>query len=135
MPLGFGGTYRGQVPPSVPHLTACSGRCTPPGTPGEVICQGGGILISHFHYGSFYSCPTYSLFSFWLCWLLCRLFSSCGKQGLLSCCGARALEFLGFSSCGTPSVVAGLISLQYVGSSRIRDQTRVVCIGSWILYN
>ena len=30
---------------------------------------------------------------FWLCWVifaLCRLFSSCSKQGLLSGCGARA---------------------------------------------
>ena len=33
----------------------------------------------------------------WLCWA----FSSCSERGLLSSCGAWALEHAGFSSCGT----------------------------------
>ena len=32
--------------------------------------------------------------------LLCRLFSSCGKQGLLSSCGVQASHCSGFSCCG-----------------------------------
>ena len=39
--------------PSAPHPTACSGRCAPSGKLGDVICQGDGILILRFHYGSF----------------------------------------------------------------------------------
>ena len=34
------------------------------------------------------------------------------------------------SSCGAP----GLVAPQHVGSSWIRDRTRVSCIGMWILY-
>ena len=53
--------------------------------------------------------------------LLHRLFSSCGEQGLLcncrawashpsgfSCCGARALGCMGFSSCGSQILEHGL---------------------------
>ena len=53
-----------------------------------------------------------------LCCLLHGLFSSCGERGLLSSCGA-----------------SGLVALQHVGSSQIRDQTHVFCIGRWILYH
>ena len=32
-------------------------------------------------------------------------------------------------------LVAGLVASQHVGSSQIRDQTHVSCIGRWILYH
>lgn len=51
-------------------------------------------------------------FHFWLCWVLCGLFSSCGTLGLRSSCGERAShagllllstgsQRAGYSSCGT----------------------------------
>ena len=75
--------------------------------------------------------------------------------GLLSCCGAGAsqstlplLRSIGARACGLqelrlpgPRAQAqwlwhmGLIALQHVGSSRIRDQTHVSCIGRQILYH
>ena len=66
----------------------------------------------------------------------------------LSSCGARALQSAGFSSCGTWAQQlllvgsrawaqqlwrTGLVAPRYVGSSWIRDQTSVPCIGRWIL--
>ena len=53
-------------------------------------------------------------------------FSSCSKQGLLSCWNLQALE-LRLSSCGMQA------ELLHVGSSQTRDQTRVPCIGRQIL--
>ena len=65
-------------------------------------------------------------------------------------CVARPLGHGGFSSCGTwvqslwfPSSRAqaqelwctGLVAPWHVGSSWIRDQTLVSCIGRWILYH
>ena len=43
----------------------------------------------------------YFLKKFWPCesWLLCRLFSSCDKQGLFSNCGKWASHGSGFSFC------------------------------------
>ena len=46
-----------------------------------------------------------------------------------SCCRARALESLGFSSLWC----MGLVALQHVGPSRTRDWTHVSCTGRWIL--
>ena len=57
-------------------------------------------------------------------------FSSCSKQGLLSCCNLQALE-LRLSSCGMQAEL--LHGMWYVGSSQTRDQTRVPCIGRQIL--
>ena len=87
-------------------------------------------------------------------WLPHRLFSSCGDQGLLSSCNvqpshcgglsclrAQALRHAGFSSCGSQAPEQSrqlwcidLVAPGHVGSSRIRDQTRVSCIGRQILY-
>ena len=75
-------------------------------------------------------------------------FSSCGEQGLLSsfgarashcsgfsCCRAQALGHRDFSSCGPWVLERGLgsygtwalLASWHVGSSRIRDQTCVLC--------
>ena len=84
-----------------------------------------------------------------------RAFSSCGKQGLLfiapcglliavaSHCRAWALGVQasvvvarGLSSCGSWALepqLAGLLSLQHVGSSRTKARTRVPFIGRQIL--
>ena len=76
------------------------------------------------------------------------LFSRCGEQashwGGFSC-GARALGCMGFSTCcvwaprlwsaGSVVVAHGLCCSVAVGSSRIRDQTCVSCIGRRILYH
>ena len=83
--------------------------------------------------------------------LLCGLFSSCSKQGLVSscglqtshcsgfsCCGAQALGRTNFSSCGTGAQElwpTALDALWHVGSSQIRDQTHDSCIGRRILYH
>ena len=89
--------------------------------------------------------------------LRCRLFSGCGERGLLSSCGVQASPCGGFSGCGawTPGCSGvsscssqalkhrqaqqlccmGLAALHYVGSSWVRDQTRVSCIGRQILYH
>ena len=78
--------------------------------------------------------------------LCCSVWSShCSGS---SCCGAQALGHMGFdsctwgyssyslwapeyglSSCGTQVIVV----LWHVGSSWSRDQTRVPCIGRWVL--
>lgn len=55
--------------------------------------------------------------------LLLRLFSSCGNQRLLSCCGAQAKQ----------SWCTSLVSPWHVESSQTRDQTWVPCIRRWIL--
>ena len=70
--------------------------------------------------------------------LLCGLFSSYGKRGLLSSCGARASHYGGFSCCGAQAQELWhtcLVVLQYVGSSQTRDQTHISCIGRQILYH
>ena len=71
--------------------------------------------------------------------LLSWLFSSCGKQGLLSSCDAWASRCGGFSCCralGCSESVAVVHRVSCsVGSSQIRDQTCVSCIGRRILYH
>ena len=89
--------------------------------------------------------------------LRCRLFSGCGERGLLSSCGVQASPCGGFSGCGawTPGCSGvsscssqalkhrqaqqlccmGLAALHYVGSSWVRDQTRVSCIGRWNFFS
>ena len=65
--------------------------------------------------------------------LLHGLFSSCSKQRLLFGCSALALGCAGFMSCSswglqnTGSIVwcMGLVALQHVESSQIRDRTHV----------
>ena len=72
--------------------------------------------------------------------------SHCGD---FSCFRARALEYEGFSSYGTcapqlrlldsraqsqQSRHTGLVALQSVGSSQVRNQTCVSCIDRWILH-
>ena len=60
-----------------------------------------------------------------------------------SLCRAWALGPAGFSSCGFRALEhrglwlwhRSLVALWHVGSSRIRDQTRVFCIGTLILYH
>ena len=89
--------------------------------------------------------------------LLCRLFSSCGKRGLLSSCGAWALiaglpslrssgsRCTGFSSHDTwaeswllgsraQTQLLRLLGSAYGRSSLIRDQTCVSYVDRWILY-
>ena len=77
-----------------------------------------------------------------------RAFSSWGKWGLLSSCGAQAsycssfsccraqpLGRAGFSSCGTQAQwlsYMGLAAPRHVGSSQTRDQTGVPCTARWI---
>ena len=57
----------------------------------------------------------FHLFIYWLCWVfaaVCGHFSGCGKQGLLSSCGARTSHCSGFSlqstgcRCNDPVVAA-----------------------------
>ena len=84
--------------------------------------------------------------------LLCGLFSSCGKQGLLSSCGVWASHCSGFSCCAAwahglqqlqpPGSRAtqkwwhtGLAALWHVGSSWTRDQTHVSCTGRQNLHH
>ena len=91
--------------------------------------------------------------------MLCGLFCSCSEQGLLSSWGARASHCGGFSCCGAQALgPAGLSSWRHVssvveehglkstgsvvvvhrlsvGSSWIRDRTRVSCVGKWILFH
>ena len=103
-------------------------------------------------------------FFFWLCWVFTAVqtFSSCGEQGLLSNCGGRASHYGGFSLQSTGSVGRGfsscsmwantygsqlentgstavvhtsLVAPQHVGSSQIRDETHVSCVGWRILYH
>ena len=76
---------------------------------------------------------------FWLCWIsitalgLCLVAASraCSHTGTeaphsggFSCCGAWAL-----STWASAVVTHGLVALQHVGFSRIRDGTCVTCIG------
>ena len=67
-----------------------------------------------------------------------QAFLSSQQAGLLSSCGMRALERVGFSSCRKQAQYLwcmGLVAPQHVGSSRIRGQTHVSWIGRWILYH
>ena len=103
------------------------------------------------------------IYVIWLCWVFAAapVFLYCSKWGLLSSCGAVGLSLLwllllqsmdsralrlqqmqregsgvvvpGLQSTGP--VVVGLVALQHVGSSQIRDQTQVSFIGRWILYH
>ena len=100
---------------------------------------------------------------FWLHWVfvaVCRLFSSCSEQELLSSWGAKASHCGGFSCCraGTlgqaDSVVVecmlsscsswapklrlnsyntGLVAPRLVGFPWTRDRTLISCIGRWLL--
>ena len=92
-------------------------------------------------------------FFFWLCWVFVAvhrlsLVVASGGYSLLHCMGfsLRWLVLLqsigsrcaGFSSCGMQAQLwllwpSGLVAPQHVGSSRTRGQTRVPCIGRWIL--
>ena len=82
--------------------------------------------------------------------LLHRLFSSCGKRGLLSNGYAWVSYFGGFSCCGhgiysmqtSAVVVPGLLSTGsvvevqgHVGSCLIRDHIHVSCVSRHILYH
>ena len=75
---------------------------------------------------------------FWLCWIFvaARSLSSCGKQGLLSICGAW---FLFLRSTGSRvlglqrSWCTGLAALWHAGSSQILGQICVSCVGRRIL--
>ena len=113
---------------------------------------------------SFFTCNfIYFIFGCARSFLLHGLFSSCGERGLLcncsvqashssrfSCCGAWTLGCMGFSSCRVWAQQlrlsdsgaraqqlwhAGFIALQKGGSTWIRDQTCVSCIGRRILYH
>ena len=79
--------------------------------------------------------------------LVAMLASHCGG---FSFCRARALGHSGWSSCGTGTQhlwlpgsgeqaqrlrPMGLVALQHVGSSRIRDWPHVSCTDRWILYD
>ena len=99
---------------------------------------------------------------FWLCWMFIavRAFSLMARGGYssgsvqashcsgFSCCGAQTLGHTGFRSCNTWAQQLWLtgsraqaqqfwctvsVALQHVGSSWIRDQTRVSCLGRQIL--
>ena len=66
-------------------------------------------------------------------WLLCGLFSSCGKRELLSCCGAQAccgfsLQTAGSRHVGSVVVMHGLRCSRLEGSSWTRDLTCVSCM-------
>ena len=82
--------------------------------------------------------------------LLCRLFSSCGKQGFLfaalqkfSACRAQVLGCSCFRSCSSQAPKhrlssdggMGLAPPLHVGSAWIGAQTHVSCLGRWILYH
>ena len=72
------------------------------------------------------------------CWLLGRFFSCCGKQGLLSGSSTRACHCSGLSCCRAQALELGLLGLivpRLVGSSQIRNQTCVSCVGRQILYH
>ena len=88
-------------------------------------------------------------------WHVGSVVAACGPQRAqasvvvvhgLSSCGARVLGCMGFSSCGAQSQQlwltgmqaqqlwhTGLVALRHVGSSRIRAQTCVPCIGRRVL--
>ena len=62
----------------------------------------------------------YSLLYFWLRWVfvMCkRLFSSCGKWGLLSSCSAWGSHFSGFSSWGAQALGTQTQQLWHTGFS------------------
>ena len=90
-------------------------------------------------YGFFYIILIYF---FWLCWVsvaLPGLFSSCGVQASYRsgffCCRARAQGHTGFREQAQELWRTGLVALQYVGSSWLRDRTGVSYTGRWILYH
>ena len=68
-------------------------------------------------------------------------FSSWGERGATLHCSTRASHCSGFSSCGAQAVGSrtqlwwrmGLAAPPHVESSQTRDQTRIPCIGRWIL--
>ena len=70
--------------------------------------------------------------------LLCGLFS-CSEQRLLACCRARALSGCVFWALehrlNCLGLTHGRIVLRHVGSSRIRGQIRISCIGRRTLYH
>ena len=113
-----------------------------------LFCLNTGVTILTSDKTDFIS--LWSLYSLIFCctgsWLLHRLFSGCGEWGLLSSCGVQAPHSGGFACCRTVSRLQrlwllgsgaqsqqlwymGFVVLQHVGSSRIRDQTHVSCMG------
>ena len=85
-----------------------------------------------------------SVLGFWCstCALCCCswAFSSPGGWGLLSSCSTQASPYSGFSHCGAqaleytgfPICCTSAQWLQLMGSGA-RDQTRIPCIGRWVL--
>ena len=84
---------------------------------------------------------------FWLCWVVVAesafLCSRWGPLPHLGTWASHAVAFLvaehgllGPWALGLQWLrLLGLVLPRHVGSSRIRDQTRVSCIGRWILYH
>ena len=61
--------------------------------------------------------------------------SSSGEQGLLFIAVRLLLWSTGFRAHRLQQLWrTGLVALWHVGSSRIKDRTRVSCMGKWILY-
>ena len=81
------------------------------------------------------------IFYFWLCWIFSaaqgRLFLYCGEQGLLFIAVWLLLLWsTGFRAHRLQQLWhTGLVALWLVGSSRIKDRTRVSYMGKWILYH
>ena len=122
-----------------------------------IACQAPlSVGFSRQEYWSGLSCHpsgVYLLAYFWLCWVLVAAwggfslvaerggYSSFDAELLLegaSRCGAWARGCSGFSSRGAWTQwlwPTGLVALQYVGSSRISDETYVSHIGRQILYH
>ena len=87
---------------------------------------------------------------FWLCWVFIAVHvlslvvvsggTLCGARTShcdgFSCCREQELGHVGFSSCSMSAQqlwYTGLVALQHVRSSRIREQSGVPCIGRWII--
>ena len=65
-----------------------------------------------------------------------QAFSSCGKQGLLSSCSARASHCSGFSCCGAQALGkrASVIVARRLSScgSRMLERSRLCSCGAWV---
>ena len=81
---------------------------------------------------------------FWLCWVRCYAFSSCGEQRLLSACGTGfSLQWpfllwstrprcMGFSSCGAGAISCSSWALECAGVSNCGARAQLLC-GTWNL--
>ena len=121
----------------------------------RVPCASQWVLIITFKYLEIFCSRLFKKYLFIYFWLagsllLFGLFSSCGEQGnalavvmgfsfwrlpLLQSRGSRAH---GLRSCGSRAQeqwCTCFVAPLHVGSSRIRDQTRVSCIGRQTLYH